>query len=172
MWQRLAAGLAAMTLAIAWGGLDGRSENALPAVTGPVVLTVSGNISKPNADGVFEFDRAMLESLGMTTLTTTTEWTEGPVEFEGVLARDVLDAVGARGNEVLAVALNDYAVPLPVAELYRYPVMLALKMNGEYMTIRNKGPIWIVYPRDQFPELNNSFNNKKWVWQLRELQVR
>jgi hypothetical protein len=172
MWPRLAAALVVLMSAIAWAAPDGRSGGAPVEMTGPVVLTVSGNIANANAGGAFKFDRAMLESLGVTTLKTTTVWTTGEVEFEGVLVRDVLNAAGAHGSEVVATALNDYVATLPLTELYRYPVMLAFKMNGEYMHVRDKGPIWIVYPRDQFPELQTSMTDKKWVWQLRELEVR
>jgi hypothetical protein len=104
-------------------------------------------------------------------LATSTAWTEGRTEFEGVLARDLLDTVGAEGSGVLATALNDYSVPIPLDELRRYPVLLALKMNGQYLKIMDKGPIWIVYPRDQNKELQDSLTDKKWVWQLRELHV-
>lgn len=173
MWQRLAAGaLALMMPAIAWAALDGQPEGELPAPSGPVILTVSGDIENANSEQSFRFDRAMLEAVGVTTLRTTTSWTSGVVEFEGVLARDILDTVGAEGEEVLATALNDYVVRLSLEELYRYPVMLAFKMNGEYLQIRDKGPIWLVFPRDQFPELRNSVTDKKWVWQLRELEVK
>lgn len=167
-----AAVVVVLTSALAWRASDARSGSTLPEITGPVILTVSGNITNTTSDEAFEFDLAMLESLGVRTLRTTTNWTSGEVEFEGVLARDVLDAVGARGNEVLAKAANDYVVPLSLEELYRYPVMLALKMDGKYMEVKDKGPIWIVYPRDQFSELRTSLNNKKWVWQLRELRIR
>jgi len=173
MWQRLSAAIvAALMPAIAWAALDGTSGSALPPPTGPVVLKVSGNIDRGNSEDGVKLDWATLESLGVTTLRTTTVWTVGEVEFEGVLARDVLDAVGAHGSEVVATALNDYAVTLPLNELYQYPVLLAFKMNGEYLQVRDKGPLWIVYPRDQFPELRNSMTDKKWVWQLSELEVR
>ena len=59
----------------------------------------------------------------------------------------------AEGTAVHATALNDYAVTIPIDELRRYPVLLALKMNGQYLKIMDKGPIWIVYPRDQYREL-------------------
>jgi hypothetical protein len=140
--------------------------------TGPVILTVSGNIEGVGSGPVVRLDRAMLERLGTTKLKTTTVWTSGEVEFEGVLVRDILHALGAQGREVVATALNDYVATLPLQELYQYPVMLAFKMNGEYLKIKDKGPLWIVYPRDQFPELRNSMTDKKWVWQLRELEVR
>jgi hypothetical protein len=173
MWQRLSVAVfAVMMPAIAWAALDGSAGNALPEPTGPVVLQISGSIAKSNSDVGVKLDRAALESLGVTTLKTTTVWTVGEVEFEGVLVRDVLDAVGAHGSEVVARALNDYVVTLPLEELYQYPVLLAFKMNGEYLHVRDKGPLWIVYPRDQFPELRNSMTDKKWVWQLSELEVR
>jgi hypothetical protein len=145
---------------------------SLPQPAGPVILRVSGRIREANAEGgVARFDRPMLEALGVQKLTTSSAWTTGPTEFEGVLASAVLDAVGAEGTAVHATALNDYAVTIPIDELRRYPVLLALKMNGQYLKIMDKGPIWIVYPRDQYRELQDSLTDKKWVWQLHELQV-
>jgi hypothetical protein len=114
----------------------------------------------------------MLESLGVTKLKTSTAWTAGESEFEGVLVRDLLEAVGAEGTLVVATAVNDYVVSIPLRELYDYPVLLAFKMDGSYLELRDKGPIWIVYPRDQYKELRNSLIDKNWVWQLSALEVR
>lgn len=154
----------------AWAALGEKRLAAEP--TGPVILTVSGNIEGVGSGPTVRLDRAMLESLGVTKLKTSTAWTSGESEFEGVLARDLLEAVGAEGTLVVATALNDYAASIPLRELYDYPVLLALKMDGEYLQIRDKGPIWIVYPRDQYSELRNSMVDKNWVWQLRELEIR
>lgn len=149
-----------------------RATMPLESRNGPALLTVTGAIERFNSDDAWKADRAMLEKLGLTTLRTSTAWTAEPPLFEGVLARDVLEAVGAKGDEVVAIALNDYVVTIPTEELYRYPVLLALKMNGEYLKIRDKGPIWIVYPRDQYPELRNPLTDKKWIWQLSHLDIR
>ena len=154
-----------------WGAGAARAAS-LPQPAGPVILRVSGRIRETNAEGgVARFDRPMLEALGVRKLTTSSAWTTGPTEFEGVLASAVLDAVGAEGTAVHATALNDYAVTIPIDELRRYQVLLALKMNGQYLKIMDKGPIWIVYPRDQYRELQDSLTDKKWIWQLHELQV-
>jgi hypothetical protein len=142
------------------------------APVGPVILTVSGNIEGVGSGPVVRLDRAMLESLGVTKLKTSTAWTTGESEFEGVLARDLLEAVGAEGTVVIATALNDYVASIPLRELYDYPVLLAFRMDGRNLELRDKGPIWIVYPRDQYKELNNSMVDKNWVWQLSELEIR
>ena len=163
-------GFALLLPIAASAALDGTQLGTEPA--GPVILTVSGNIEGVGAGPVVRLDRAMLEALGTTKLKTSTAWTAGEEVFEGVLVRDLLDAVGAEGTHVVATALNDYVATIPLREFYEYPVVLALKMNGEYLEIRDKGPIWIVYPRDQFDELRNSMVDKKWVWQLSELEIR
>ena len=142
------------------------------AATAPAILTVSGAITRFNTEGAFAFDRATLETFELARLRTSTAWTAEPPLFEGVLARDLLEAVGAHGREVVATALNDYVVKIPMDDFYRYPVLLAMKMNGEYLKVRDKGPIWIVYPRDQFSELSNPLTDKKWIWQLNRLEIR
>jgi len=147
------------------------AQDALPAPRGPVILTISGNIAVSNRDGAADFDREMLVALGMTSVETTTAWTDGPQKFQGVLARAVLQRVGARGTTVIATALNDFVAPIPMEELQRYDVILAMVMNGAEMQVSDKGPLWVVYPRNDHPELLDPKLNDRWVWQLRSLAV-
>jgi hypothetical protein len=148
------------------------ANNPLPQPSGRVLLTITGNIDRTNADGRAEFDRQMLEELGVTGFATSTSWTDGAPRFEGVLARDVLKAVGASGDTVTATALNDYSIEIPVADFESYPVLFAMRMDGTELTRRDKGPIWIVYPRDGHRELQNQKVDARWIWQLVKLQVR
>jgi hypothetical protein len=80
-------------------------------------------------------------------------------------------AVGAAGERVVASALNDYEIDIPLQDFEDYPVLFALKMNGQDLTVRDRGPIWIVYPRDDHAELRNERVNARWVWQLSGLTV-
>lgn len=139
--------------------------------TGGVILTVTGDIGRTNAEGRAEFDRTMLKAIGTTELTTSTSWTDGRSVFEGVLARDVLRAVGAQGDTVTATALNDYSIEIPVSDFQKYRVLFALSMDGAELTVRDKGPIWIVYPRDDHPELRNQNVDSKWIWQLAKIDI-
>ena len=139
---------------------------------GKVILTVSGKIDRTNDSGQAQFDREMLEGIGTKRLETSTPWTEGVQSFEGILIGDLLDTIGADGDTVKAIALNDYVIDIPVSDFDRFEVLLALKMNGEYMRVRDKGPIWIVYPYDQHDELNEPGIKERAVWQLRELIVK
>lgn len=143
----------------------------LPLPSGPVILTVTGNIGVTNnADGA-AFDRQMLFDLGTTVISTSTPWTDGVHTFSGVLVRSVLERVGAQGSVVRASALNEYVVDIPLADFRDHDVILAMEMNGEEMQVSDKGPIWIVYPRDDVPVLQNTLLHERWVWQLKALNV-
>ncbi|SOD98152.1 molybdopterin-dependent oxidoreductase [Caenispirillum bisanense] len=143
----------------------------LPQPSGAPLLTVDGAIDATNRDGKAVFDRAMLERLGMHALRTGTTWTDGVNTFEGVLARDVMAAVGARGDTVIAIAINDYRIDIPVSDFSDYDVLFALRMDGKDLTARDKGPLWIVYPRDDHAELQDGRRDHRWVWQLNALRV-
>ncbi len=144
-----------------------------PRPSGRVVLTVTGAIACANApDGRAEFDRETLSGLGLSEVTTRTPWTDGEVTFEGVLARDLMAAVGARGSEVRAVALNDYEADIPLADFEAYPVLIAMRADGEPLRVRDKGPLWVIYPWSQHPELGDADTRAKSVWQLEVLDVR
>ncbi len=145
---------------------------ALDRPSGPVILTISGAITHTNDGDKAIFDRALLEGLGKTTLRTTTPWTDGVMTFEGVTMKKVLEAVGATGRKLRAVAINDYAIELDAAEFDTIPALLALTMNGEVMRVRDKGPIWLVYPRDDMPALRHGSHSYKWIWQLKSITVR
>ena len=137
-----------------------------------VILTVTGAIANTNAPGRADFDLGNLEQLGLTKLVTWTPWTEGEIEFEGVLARRLMAAVGAEGTEVQATALNDYEEAIPLADFQSYDVLLALRMNRRPMRVRDKGPVWIIYPWSGHPELDDFLTREKSVWQLTALDVR
>lgn len=166
---RFAVAIAATLLTVS--ATTAQTLEPLAQPSGPVILTVSGNVEVTNGEAGAAFDREMLYAIGVSEITTSTPWTDGPQVFSGVLARDVLARVGAEGTLVLASALNDYTVELPFEDFTQYDVILATEMNGEEMRVSDKGPIWIVYPRDGEPALQDRRLHDRWVWQLKALEV-
>lgn len=174
MWNRLQSLLLPGLLAVVAVSVPIMSlaESGLAPARHPVVLTVTGAIGATNAPGRAEFDLGTLEHLGLSRLKTWTPWTEGEIEFEGVWARRVMQVVDAQGTQVHAVALNDYEYTIPLEDFDRYDVLLATRMNGQLMRVRDKGPIWVVYPWSSHPELDDFATREKSVWQLNALHVR
>ena len=162
-----------LTLVLVLSGISARAAD-LPAPEGRTVLTVAGDIAVTNAADEARFDMKMLDALPQHRLTMETPWTDGAVAFEGVLLRDLLDRVGAAEGATMlrASALNDYTVEIPVADAAAHDVLLAHSMNGQRMTVRDKGPVWVIYPLGDEPELRNQETHSKMIWQLARLVVR
>lgn len=144
----------------------------LPVPEGPVVLTVTGLIGVTNADGAAVFDLAMIEAMADASFETSTIWTEGITRFEGIVLRDLLDRVGAEGSRVLLVALNDYVVEIPTDEIGADAPLLAVRRDGARMPVRDRGPLWVVYPYDAQPEFRTELVYMRSIWQLARIEVR
>jgi hypothetical protein len=145
--------------------------HALEAATGPVVLTVHGRVRKPNAGSSAQFDMAMLEQLPQHSFVTRTPWYSTPRKFSGPLLRDVLAACGAMGSNLRATALNDYRVDLPFEDTQRFDVLLARLLDDKPMAVRDKGPLFIIYPFDSSAELRTTVYYSRSAWQLKSLEV-
>lgn len=148
------------------------AASAPPRPTGPVVLTVRGRITRPNAGDRADFDMAMLEALPQREFSTRTPWFNEARRFTGPLLRDVLAAAGAQGRNAVLIALNDYRVEMPLEDAERYEVLLARLLDGRPMAVRDKGPLFVIYPFDARAELRSTVYHARSAWQLRTIDVR
>ena len=159
-------------LIISLGWAQAAEPGKLPVPVGEVILEVHGAVANTNIDGAAYFDMDMLQALPRVQLDTTTAVTDGVRNFEGVLMRDLLAHVAAQGDTVTATALNNYVIDIAADEFDRFDVVLAYRMDGEPLLPSDKGPLWIVYPRDQHAELQDIRYDYRWVWQLTRLDIR
>lgn len=150
--------------------VDAQATSAQPQ--GEVVLEIFGDFTNKNTKTSAAFDMAMLMALPVAELTTSTVVTDGIHHFRGVLMRDLLNFIGANGTIITATALNDYVIEFPANEFEEFDIIIAYAMNDEPLSPRDKGPLWIVYPRDQHPELQDIRYDYRWVWQLKRLDIK
>lgn len=164
----------ALMLIIGMAGSAGPvlAAEPLAAPSGHVILTLTGAVEHRNNPQGAAFDLAMLDRLPSRTATMKTPWTKGEVTFSGPLASAVLAAAGAHGSVLHVVALNDYDVSIPFSDFTRLPVMLATRQNGKPMSVREKGPIFVIYPFDTHPELYNEKYFSLSVWQVKTIYVK
>ena len=148
------------------------NADTLPTPQGDIILTVSGQIAHTNGDGVANFDREMIEALEHRTTTATTPWLDGAHDFSGPLGTAILDAVGAEGQTLSVIALNDYFAEVPVQDLRDYAVIFATHIDGEQLSVLEKGPLFMIYPFDEKPELFNEVYFGRSVWQISRIEVK
>jgi hypothetical protein len=145
---------------------------ALDLPEGEVVLTIGGRIRHPNRGATAVFDIGMLERLPQTAMTLRTPWFDQARKFSGPLLRDVIAAAGGEGQQLSVAALNDYHVDIPIDDIQRFDVVLATRLDDKPMSVREKGPLFIIYPFDRDPALRNSVYYSRCAWQLKSIEVR
>lgn len=118
-----------------------------------------------------ELSLANLDAMEQVSFRTTTIWTDGEVTFSGVPLKALLASVGADGSAVEMVALNDYKVVMPMAALEDGAPIIATRMDGDTMSVRDKGPYWIVFPYDRDPKYQAETIYSFSIWQLNRLKV-
>lgn len=135
-------------------------------------ILVLRNATLPDEKAV-TFAESDLLAMPQVTVRTGNDFVDGVVEFRGPLARDVIRRI-ERGQATIAhmVAANDYAVDIPISDFERYDVILALFANGRRLSLRDKGPIWVIYPMDDNPELDDPLYNTRLIWQLTTIELR
>jgi len=146
---------------LAWGA-------AATAQAEETVLTVSGAV-----DGTepVSFSDADLAALPTVEFATGTIWSEGVSTFSGPSLKSVLDAVGAGPGDLQLVAANNYKVSLPRDAIDgKYPI-IANRIDGKAFGIRDKGPLWVVFPYDSEPRFQSELIYAYSIWQLTQIQI-
>ncbi|MCM2291518.1 molybdopterin-dependent oxidoreductase [Allorhizobium sp. BGMRC 0089] len=145
---------------------------ALDEPQGPVILTVHGPMTHPNRGKDAVFDRQMLERLPGRTVSLVTPWTKGKPRFSGPYLRAVLEAAGAAPTARITIhALNDYSATLPPEDFVGINTILATRQDGEPMSVREKGPLMVIYPFDEDSKLYSETYFSRSVWQISDIEV-
>lgn len=122
---------------------------------------------------VVSLDRATLEGLPQQAFTTSTPWTEGLVDFSGPSFRAVLDHLAiAPDRAIVARAANDYRVVLEPRHIEPHAPIIATRMNGAAFSLRDLGPLWVVFPYDSSDRYRSEEAISLSIWQLVDLTVR
>jgi hypothetical protein len=158
--------------ALAFGLLAATFMFSAPAVTlaadEPAILQIDGNIDSAEP---LALTRPDLEAIGMHDVITITPWNDELTTYTGPLIRDVLAHVGAKGDSIVAIALNNYRVVFPVSDARAYDVILAVRVNGEPIGVRERGPVRVIYPWSEREELRSEVYYSRAIWQLSGLTL-
>ncbi|PJG60774.1 molybdopterin-binding protein [Aeromonas cavernicola] len=134
-------------------------------------LKIEGAINQPNYEQVALWDEAMLGALPEYEITTRTPWYDDAKTFRGPRLSDILAKVGANGTQLTITALNDYSITLPISDANKYQILLARSIDKIPLSVRDKGPLFLIYPFDQYPELRNKLYYGRAIWQISTIKV-
>lgn len=137
-------------------------------------IVIDGSIANANSDKGYVITEKQFDSFPRDTIVTTTPWTPTgkKVKFKGVDLSYVLKLAGANGAKLKFHALNDYEIIVDMNDVEKYNILLATKMDGKRLQIRDFGPYFLVYPLDEhYIELNTPHYLARFIWQIDKITV-
>ncbi len=157
--------LACTAFALACGAAF--AQTAPPTAARPI-LEITGKVSPAPV----QLDMAALQRLPQKSFTTNSPWTREPHTYSGPLLRDVLALAGAQNPVTIkAVALNDYQISIPAEDAAKLDVIVAHQIDGKAIPVRERGPLFVIYPFDSSTELRSTRYYERSIWQLKAMRI-
>lgn len=97
----------------------------------------------------------------------------GRHRWQGVPLRLLAERLGGGpASAVQLTALNDYTVTIPWSDLLQYDPILAYQRDGQPMSVRDKGPLILIYPFDTHRGLRTQLYRNRTIWQVNALTLK
>ncbi|WP_146201408.1 hypothetical protein [Leucothrix arctica] len=113
---------------------------------------------------------AQLLALPQYEFTTLHEWSAVAETFRGPLLEDILDLACKGATTFILKALNDYSVMIDFTELKQYKPIVAHSINGERLSVRDKGPLWVMVDHDKY-NIHQKNLSALMIWQLFDITI-
>ena len=136
------------------------------------LFTVTGRIALKDQAKEIGIGEAEIAAIGKTEIDTTIlSLGGGSHHVTGILGRSLLQYVDAKGTRLHVVALDGYSIEIPIEDLQKYDVVVATEIDGKTLSVRDKGPAWIIYPVSANKELADLVYEARSVWQILSIDV-
>ena len=87
------------------------------------------------------------------------------------LLKDLQPGVLTSLDHIEVLAYNGYKTEIPVRDVLKHDLLLASARNGVPLTVRDKGPFFILYPFSADDSLNVASVYSKCAWQIKEIRL-
>ena len=107
--------------------------------------------------------------------TTHSPFFPGTKTFSGPLLADLLAAAFSaepkESTPIKLIALNNYSIETTFGKLKHADAIVATRKNDLPMSIRDRGPFWIIFPLTKRPDLENEDFYRLMIWQLSDIII-
>lgn len=135
-------------------------------------LPISGRVERPE---LIEWDR--LQALATTHVQTIDPQATGrttPIDYRGVLVRDLLDRAGgyADATEITFVSRDAFRATIDVRDARASRILLAVEADGARIAPDHGGPIYLVFPwSESSPAYRARYGDRFWAFYVTAMVV-
>ena len=131
-------------------------------------IRMSGNIKNESIKSITP--KILETSLKTTEIHMYNPWEKQPDAYKGVLFNEFVRFYGA-GNVSLVTleAIDDYKVSLTKKMWQNERILLVTRVNGEYISLRKKGPLRIIFIDYDSAKKKYELNLPLWMWMINKI---
>lgn len=105
------------------------------------------------------------------TVETISTWTGTDiVSYQGVSLEDVLNAHNLQGKIIEISAENGYVSKIPRDMIQEFQPIIAFEADGKPLDFASRGPLSLIWPRSEYPELLGETIDGMWTWYVNEIR--
>jgi hypothetical protein len=139
------------------------------AVKNDTLLSIQA-LANSGCESAVQLNSAELLALPQQQFMTHHSWSDKAETFSGPLLQDVLNTTCNNSEKIKLTALNDYAIDMDFNEVKKYQPIIALSVNGKRLSVREKGPLWVMLPLDEHKITDRSLDGIM-IWQLSDIEI-
>ena len=136
-------------------------------------LTIEGQVAAGTTLGYADLDGLATVHVLAPASTLVQADTGASVDYRGVRVSTLLDRVQpAEGaDELTFVAFDGYRSTISAKDARAFPIILALEADGVRLTRSTAGPLFLVFPIREYPDLAKRYNWNFWAFYVTRLVV-
>ncbi|MEA5512801.1 molybdopterin-dependent oxidoreductase [Nodularia sp. UHCC 0506] len=87
-------------------------------------------------------------------------------DFTGIPAKSLIKKFANQREitEITFVCYDAYRVTINVEDLLKYPIILAIAKDGQPIPRQQGGPIYLIFPYSQYPDLRTKYDDEMWAF--------
>lgn len=121
--------------------------------------------------GNVDFRLSDFDALPQQKFRTGTVWTESVSEYSGPALSDVLAMAGLDAKSLRMQAANDYSVIIEREIIEADFPVIVTRIDGNTFTLRDRGPLWLMYPYDDYLRFRSETIFAASIWQLTDIFI-
>lgn len=115
-------------------------------------------------------DHEIITQFESTTFETQLPWFENRKSFTGIKVTDLIEFYQLTDvGSISFLGLNDYMSTSQINDIRRYQPIIAYEIEHEKIKVRNKGPYWLIFDLEKYPEIDDISFHSQMVWQIKEI---
>ncbi len=97
-------------------------------------------------------------------------WEKRKEIYTGIWVTDLIKKYGQGAHSLTLTAIDNYQVTLKDEDWQNLRILLATKVNGQYIDVKNKGPMRVVFPDYNAADKRYELSLPKWLWMIKQLE--